>query len=105
MAFYGVYFETANGDEYRIGFEVGAGDYKPSFETRNTDTLEWDQIGQGTGYEPMNRKARALRALLPVQVAFDESHTQNEIMELVHQTVYNLNRAVNENCNYRGAHA
>jgi hypothetical protein len=43
MAFYGVYVEDDDRQEYRLGFEAGAGQYQPSFELRDGNG-QWNPI-------------------------------------------------------------
>jgi hypothetical protein len=102
MAFYGMYYEDQSGQQFRVGFEPGSNQYQPSFEQQIDG--EWCAFERGSGLPAKNRTARELRRLLPHNIDFNEAHTQNEVMELIHQSIYNLLRAVNENVNYRGAH-
>lgn len=100
--FFGVYFESENGTEYRCGFHDDD-NYQPKLERRVAGN--WVEVSQGLGTGAANQTCREIRDNLPVPIHFPESHTQNERMELINQMVYNLSRYTTERVNYRGAHS
>lgn len=101
FSFFGVYFEDANGSEYRCGFHDD-NHYMPILEKRTEDG--WQQIGQHLGTGSASAKCRVIRENLPIQIAFPNNHTQNERMELINQMIYNIHRYTTERVNYQGAH-
>ena len=103
--FFGVYFESENGTEYRCGFHDNNTQYMPTLEKR-TQT-GWITVTQGNGTGPANRTCQTIRQNLPITIPFPTNprpHTQNERMELINQIVYNISRYTTERVNYQGAH-
>lgn len=100
--FFGVTFEDINHTEYRLGF-YDDGNYQPIIERRDAGT--WVEVNQLHGTGAANQTCRNIRADLPISIAFPPGHTQNERIELINQLLYNIQRRVNENVNYRGAHS
>lgn len=100
--FFGVYFESENGTEYRCGFHDNNNQYMPTLEIRTQNG--WITVTKGNGTGPANRVCRNIRQNLPVHIPFVNNHTQNERMELINQMVYNIHRYTTERVNYQGAH-
>lgn len=100
--FYGVYFETVDGVEYRCGYQNDT-QYMPILERRDGTT--WTEVNHHHGTGNAGETCRFIRSELPVHINFPDSHTQNERMELINQMIYNMNRMTTEKVNYRGAHS
>lgn len=99
--FFGVYFEGADGIEFRCGFHDN-NHYMPLLERRDNNV--WVEVNRQAGTGEAAQTCRDIRAELPVVIPFPAGHTQNERMELINQIVYNLNRYTTERVNYQGAH-
>lgn len=102
--FFGVYFEDVNNNEFRCGF-YDNNKYQPIIEKKNKNTGNWEEVTKKNGTKAANKTCRDIRQELPINIPFPLNHTQNERVELINQLVYNLQRRVNENVNYRGAHS
>jgi len=99
--FFGVYFEDELGVEFRCGFHDD-NNYMPILERR--DNGVWIEVNQQQGTGNAKLTCQQIRAKFPVNVHFNDNHTQNERMELINQLIYNLNRKTTERVNYQGAH-
>lgn len=101
FSFFGVYFEDANGNEYRCGFHDDD-HYMPILEKRINNN--WEEVNQHHGTGSASAKCREIRLELPISIDFEPNHTQNERMELINQIIYNIHRCTTERVNYQGAH-
>ena len=100
--FFGVYFEGADGTEYRCGFR-NQRECQPKLYVRQANA--WVEV-RGRGIRSAQSVSAALRAQLPTTIAFPpDAHTQNQRLELINQIVYNLSRKTAQGNNYGGAHA
>lgn len=101
--FLGVYIEDENAIEYRIGYRLSDGDYKPIIEEKLDD--DWIEINQRHGTGNAKVLCAKLRKILPFSIQFsDDEHTQNQRSELINQVVYNLSRMLTSGGNFGGAH-
>jgi len=99
--FFGVYFEDAQGNEFRCGFHDPL-TYMPKLEKRINN--QWIEV-RGRGANSAQVTSARLYNNLPSPIPFPAgAHTQNQRMELINQIVYNISRASMGNVNYGGAH-
>ena len=101
--FLGVYIEDEDAIEYRIGYRLANGDYKPIIEKKIDNN--WKEINQRRSTGSARALCTKLRKILPFSISFsDDEHTQNQRSELINQVIYNLSRLLTSGGNFGGAH-